>query len=134
MSNENVYRFLAIYQTIGSALIGGGVALFVGYRQWGITASLARSGLIALLFMVTIIGVFTILLISMAILNWLDYREEECELTDAAVFPGFRKRPRLKNFLRWYETYLILFIVISTAALWILAFWAIFPGMKLLFA
>ncbi len=42
--NENVHRFLAIYQTLAVALVSGGLALFVGYRKWGIAASVARAG------------------------------------------------------------------------------------------
>jgi hypothetical protein len=47
--NENVYRFLAIYQALAVALVSGGVALFVGYRKWNIPVSVARSGVIGLM-------------------------------------------------------------------------------------
>ena len=55
------------------------------------------------------IAAFAVLLIIVGVLNWLDYRREECELTDAAVRPGFRKPPQPRNFFRWYETYIVLF-------------------------
>ena len=88
--NENVYQFLAIYQTLAVGLISGGLALFVGYRGWGIQPSVARSGVIGLMWLTTVIAAFTVLLIIAGVLNWLDYRHEECELTDRAVRPGFR--------------------------------------------
>jgi len=129
-ANENVYRFLGIYQTLATALVAGGLALFVGYRKWHIPASVARSGWVGLMALVTVIAVFTVLLIVIGILSWLDYRREECELTDAAVGPGFRKPPQLRNFLRWYETYIMLFIVGSVVFLWSCTWAFILPSMK----
>jgi hypothetical protein len=54
------------------------------------------------------VAAFTVLLIFVGILNWLDYRSEEC-------------RPRTRNLLRWYETWVLLFIVVSVAFMWIYA-------------
>lgn len=34
-TNENAHRFLAIYQTLATTLVGAALALFVGYRKWG---------------------------------------------------------------------------------------------------
>lgn len=128
--NENVYRFLAIYQTLAVAIVGGAVALFVGYRNWKIAASVARTGIVGLMWLVTVVAGFAVLLIVMGVLNWWDYRKEECELTDAVVRPGFRKPPRLGNLLRWYETYIVLFIAGSIAFLWAYTFAFILPAMK----
>lgn len=116
--NENVYRFLAIYQTLATALVGGALALFVGYRKWGIQPSVARAGMIGLMLLTTVIAAFAILLIIVGMLNWWDYRREECELTDVAVRPGFRRPPQKRNLFRWYETYIVLFIAGSIAFLW----------------
>jgi uncharacterized membrane protein YidH (DUF202 family) len=128
--NENVYRFLAVYQTLAVAIVGGGLALFVGYRKWQIASSVARTGIAGLMWLVTMVAAFTVLLIVMGVLNWWDYRVEECELTDAAVRPGFRRPPRLKNLFRWYETYIVLFIIGSVAFLWAFALAFIMPAMR----
>lgn len=127
--NENVYRFLAIYQTLTSTLVGGGLALFVGYRKWGIKTDTARSGIIGMMWLITIIAAFTILLIIAGILNWLDYRREECELTDTLVGMGFRKAPQPRNFMRWHETHIILFIIGSVVFLWVFILAYILPAM-----
>ncbi|MGV4988714.1 hypothetical protein ACVB8X_37605 [Streptomyces sp. NRAIS4] len=116
--NENVYKFLAIYQALATTAVGAAVALFVSYRQWGMAPEVARTGVIGLLLLETVVAVFTEILIFIGILNWLDYRSEECELTDRAVHPGFRKQPRPGNFFRWYETYIMAFIVVSTLFMW----------------
>ncbi|MET9567153.1 hypothetical protein [Streptomyces tauricus] len=44
--------------------------------------------------------------------------------------PEFRKRPRPGNFLRWYETYVLLFIIVSVIALWVLAALLLLPAMR----
>lgn len=119
--NENVYKFLAIYQALATTAVGAAVALFVGYRQWGMAPAVARSGVIGLLLLETVVAVFTEVLIFIGILNWLDYRSEECELTDRAVHPGFREKPRPGNFFRWYETYIMAFIAASTLFMWVYA-------------
>jgi hypothetical protein len=127
--NENLYRFLAIYQTLATALVGAALALFVGYRAWHIPAGTARTGVVGLLTLTTVIAAFTVILVVVGVLTWLDYRNEECDLTDKTVFVGFRSRPRTRNVYRWYETYVIAFIAVSIAAMWILAGLLLLPAM-----
>jgi ABC-type uncharacterized transport system permease subunit len=127
--NENAHRFLAIYQTLITSLVGAALALFVGYRKWEIPAEAARSGVIGLLVLATLAAGFTITLIAVGALAWLDYRNEECDITDRIVAPGFRERPQVKNLLRWYETYVLLFILVSIVAMWVLASTFLLPKM-----
>ena len=47
--NENVYRFLAIYQTIATVLVGAALTLFVRYEDWHIRPDIARIGIVAIL-------------------------------------------------------------------------------------
>ncbi|MFG2085438.1 hypothetical protein [Spirillospora sp. NPDC048824] len=117
--NENVYRFLAIYQSLTTVLAGAGLSIFVGYRKWGVQPDVARTGLLAAVALATLIALFAVLLIVVGILSWVDYRREECELADQFVRPGFRKPPKVANFFRWYETYIIAFILASVVFLWI---------------
>ncbi|UBU14643.1 hypothetical protein [Nonomuraea gerenzanensis] len=127
-TNENVYRFLAIYQTLAIGIATAGLALFVGYRGWRIDPVVARSGLIALMWLETVVAAFTVMLILIGVVSWLDYRKEECELTDEYVRPGFRRPPRKTAFIRWYETYIVLFIVATTVFMWIATLTILLPG------
>lgn len=128
--NENLHRFLAIYQTLATSLVAGVLALFVGYRKWGIAPHTARGGVIGLLVLTTMVAAFTATLVVVGALAWLDYRNEECDLTDAIVAPGFRKRPRTGNLLRWYESYVLAFIVVSVVVMWLLAILFLLPAMR----
>ncbi|MDN3268176.1 hypothetical protein [Streptomyces sp. MA15] len=128
--NENAHRFLAIYQTLATALVSATLVLFVGYRKWGLAPDIARSGVIGLLILVTVVAAFTSTLIAVGALAWIDYRNEECDITDEFVGPDFRKRPRPGNLLRWYETYVLLFILTSVGIMWALAAVFLLPSMK----
>ncbi|NEB32423.1 hypothetical protein G3I62_25610 [Streptomyces sp. SID14446] len=128
--NENAYRFLAIYQTLATALVGATLALFVGYERWHIAASTARGGVLGLLALTTVVAAFTILLVVVGAFTWLDYRNEECDITDEMAGVGFRARPRPNNFFRWYETYIVLFIFASVITMWLLALFFLLPAMK----
>lgn len=129
-SNENTYKFLAIYQALATTTVGAALVLFVSYRGWGIDPATARTGVLGLVLLETVIAGFTALLIFIGILTWLDYRNEECELTDRVVHQGFRKAPRVRNFFRWYETYIVLFILASTAFMWVFALGFILPSIR----
>jgi hypothetical protein len=128
--NENVYKFLAIYQALATTIVAAALALFVGYQQWHLSPRVAHAGVVGLLSLETVIATFTILLIFIGVLAWIDYRKEECELTDEAVWIGFRKAPRVGNFYRWYETYIIAFIAVSTLFMWGYAANFILPSIK----
>ena len=128
--NENAYRFLAVYQTLATALVGATLALFVGYEKWHIAASTARGGIIGLLSLTTVVAAFTTMLITVGALAWLDYRNEECDITDEMVGVGFRARPRPGNFFRWYETYIVLFILVSVIVMWVLAVLFLLPAIN----
>jgi hypothetical protein len=127
--NENVYRFLAIYQTLATVLVGAALTLFVRYEDWKIRPEIATIGIVAILLLVTVIAGFTVLLIVVGVLNWLDYRREECELTETVVRPGFRRPPDPKNFWRWYETWIVAFIVGSVGFMWLGALAVVIPAM-----
>jgi hypothetical protein len=127
--NENVYRFLAIYQTLATVLVGAALTLFVRYEDWKIRPEVASIGIVAILLLVTVIAGFTVLLIVVGVLNWLDYRREECEFTEITVRPGFRRPPDPKNFWRWYETWIVAFIVGSVGFMWLGALAVVIPAM-----
>lgn len=125
--NENVYKFLALFQAIGTALVTAILGLFVSHDKWGIPRDVAHAGVIGLLLLITVSAAFAVLFIIVGVASWIDYRREECELADQFFLRGFRAPPRLRNCLRWYETYITLFIVVATLSLWIFATIYILP-------
>ncbi len=129
-TNENVHRFLAMYQTLATTLVGAGLALFVGYRKWEIAFSVARAGVVGVGWLITLVGLFTVLMVISNVASWMDYRREECDLSNEVVGKGFREPPRISNFYRWHETYIVLFIGLSTALIWLLINAYVIPNMR----
>jgi hypothetical protein len=128
--NENVYRFLAIFQTLVTAIVTAALVLFVSYSKWKISPATARTGVQAALILVTVIACFTILLVVIGVASWFDYRCEECDLTAKYFEADFRSRPRFRNFYRWYETYILLFVLAVTILLWVLGESFLIPRIK----
>ncbi|MFD7023433.1 hypothetical protein [Promicromonospora sukumoe] len=125
--NESSHRFLRIYQTLATTLVGAALALYTGWAEWDIDPNAARMGIIGLLILVTMVALFTAGMVVIGILTWIDYRREECDLLDQHVAPGFRSRPDVRNMPRWYELYVVAFIVVSVVALWLLASMLVLP-------
>lgn len=115
--NDNLHKYLALFQTLTTAIFGAGVALFVSWRQLNITVEVAITAMRGLLALLIILTLFVVSSLIAGILSWFDYRWEEVELLNETVKQGFRKPPSLKNFWRWYETYLIVFILIVVVAI-----------------
>lgn len=110
--NENTQRFLALYQTLVTAILGAGVALFVYWSSSSISASIAVLGIRCLLGLLVILTMFVIVSILSGVFSWLDYRKEEAKILNEIVGLGYRGLPKFRNLWRWYETYLVLFIII----------------------
>lgn len=128
-SNENVHRFMALFQTIVTALATGGIALLVGYKKWGIEPPLARAGVEGIVWLIVLTTIFAILLIAAGVFTWIDYRREECELL-TQVSSISRLPPTWKNFWRWHETYIVLFMLLAAAFLCFYAQVVVVPSIK----
>lgn len=111
--NENAHKYLALYQTLATAIIGGSVLVFVSWKQLKIDAEVARVGIRGLLWLLVALTAFVVISIVSGLFSWFDYRREEIELLKKEIGSGFRHPPSLKNFWRWSETYLLLFLLVA---------------------
>lgn len=127
--NENVYRFFGIYQAAVTALLTAMLALFVTFRQWQLSAVVARAGVVGLGVLITLVALFVVLLIIVGIASWFNYRNEECALTDEMVAAGFRARPTIRKWYTWYEIYMLLFVVCTVASMWFMIYSYMLPAM-----
>lgn len=109
--NENIHRYLTLFQTLATLIIAGGVGVFVGWKSLHIPPDAAIAGINGLLFLLVLLALFVTASIIAGIISWFDYRNEEVELLDQ-VHKDFRKKPNLRNLWRWNETYMIGFILI----------------------
>lgn len=115
--NENIHKYLSLFQVLTVAIVGGGVAVFVSWQKLEIPAEIARTSIHGLLGLLVVIGVFISLSIIAGIISWFDYRREEVELLTMLNLPRLRQLPKLRNFWRWYEFYIILVVIIVVVSI-----------------
>jgi hypothetical protein len=110
--NENIHRFITLFQTLTTAIVGGGVAFLASWKNFNLTPQIALTIIRSLEGLLTLTTGFIVVSIIIGMVSWYDYRKEETELLDKYIEPGFRKSPRWKNFIRWHETYTIIFMLV----------------------
>lgn len=125
--NENSYKYLMLYQTLGTAVVGGCVILFVSWKELKIEAYVAIAGVRAAMILLVTLTVCVIFLIIVNVWSWLDFRREEVELVNESMGEEFRKSPTLKNAWRWHETYIIVFLISVAVAVVLLVEYRLVP-------
>ena len=110
--NENVHRYLTLYQTLATTIIGAGILIFVNWKGFGITPDIAQVGIHTLVGVMIILSIFIIIQIIAGFFSWMDYRDEEVKLLDEVIEKGYRSRSKISNFWRWGKTYFIIFILV----------------------
>ena len=85
--DDNVHKYLALFQTLATAIVGGGISLFVSWKTLHITADIVRASIQGLLGLLVILTLFVVISIIGGIFSWLDYRREEVELLNEMVKP-----------------------------------------------
>lgn len=108
--NANTHKYLTLFQTLATAIISAIVIIFVNWKKLEINYEIAIASIRGFYFILLTVGLFTISRIIAGVFSWFDYRKEEVELLDSVVRPGFRKPPTFKNFWRWDEFYIIVFL------------------------
>lgn len=109
--NENLHKYLALFQTLATLIIGGGIGIFVSWKSLKLDSATARVAIQGSLILLVLLTLFIALAIIANGLSWFDYRKEEVRLLDEVISPNFRKPPSLHNFWRWSETYVLFFII-----------------------
>lgn len=114
--NENLHKYLTLFQTLATAILSAVVAVVVGWPKLGISADVARLGIRSLLGILIILALFVIFSVLSGVFSWMDYRREEVALLDQVVGKGFRDSPKAGNLWRWYETQVVGFILLFVIA------------------
>lgn len=128
--NENLYRYLTLFQALATAIVGGGVAVLVSWQNLKVSVEVARTGIRGLLGLLVILTLFLIINVIIGILSWFDYRQDEVKLLDEVIGNQYRKAPKLRNFWRWYETYFVIFLILVIIAIYIFVENQVIPLIK----
>jgi hypothetical protein len=114
--NENIFRYLALFQVLATAIVGSIIGILISFEKLSITPELAKVGIRGLLIILGILGLFVVISMLSGIFSWFDYRKEEVSLLNDEAGPDYRQNPSFRNFWRWNEVYLILFTIATVAA------------------
>ncbi len=125
--SDRVYKYLTLFQTLTTAIVAGGVAVFVGWKSLKISAEMAIAGIQGLLGLLVILAVFVVISILAGMFSWFDYRREEVRLLDETVRPGYRKAPEWGNWWRWSETHILILVVCVTIIIHVFAQYRVIP-------
>jgi len=128
--NENVHKYLSLFQALATAVVGGAAAVFVVGRKVGIDPKITTITIRALLALLAVLALFVVLSVLAGIFSWFDYRREEVALVNEVVGPGFRNPPRARNFWRWSETYVVVLMLIIVVAAYLFVEQVIVPAIK----
>jgi hypothetical protein len=128
--NENLYRYLALFQTLATAIVGGGVAVLVSWQNLKVSAEVARVGIRGLLGLLIILTLFLIINVIIGVLSWFDYRQDEVKLLDEVIGSQYRKLPKAGNWWRWYETYFVIFLILVMIAVYTFTQTQVIPLIK----
>jgi uncharacterized iron-regulated membrane protein len=112
--NQSLYKHLAFFRGLSVLLLGGIVAILVNWEKLELTHTTAQLGIYSLLLIHCLAALFVTVLVISGIFSWVDYRNEEADLLDETIEQGYRSRPKLRNFWRWHETWLLLFVILFT--------------------
>ena len=130
MLNENAHRYLTLFQTLATFIVGGGTYLFVSWRSLHISPDVARTSLQGLVGLLVLLMLFIIVSLLSGISSWFDYRKAELRLLDEEVGVGFRNAPRMRDWWRWYEVHMTFFVFLVVVFIVIFAETQFIPQMR----
>lgn len=128
--NESTHKYLTLFQTLTAAIVGGGIGIFVIWKSLKIDASTARLAIQGSLGLLILVALFVNVSILVNVLSWLDYRREEVDLLNQSIEQNWRRLPQLRNFWRWSETYILLFVSLAVIGIVFYVEYQIIPLVK----
>lgn len=116
--NEATFKITAIYQVAIAALGLAQYNVIAMLKANSITLEVALLSSLCLIVMLAILTVLIVALLIGGILAWLKYRNDESEI-ERDVFGQSRAPVKLTSSLTWYETYIILTVLlVFSVCLW----------------
>jgi hypothetical protein len=128
--NDNVHKYLALFQTLITGIAGAGVAIFVGWKELKIDAAVAVVSIKGLLWLLIILASFVVMSILSTIFSWFDNRKEEVTILNKEIAEGHESPPHWKNFWRWHETYFLVFIIVVVVTIYYFIEFRVLPLVK----
>lgn len=128
--NENIHKYLTLFQTLITGIAGACVAIFAGWKELKIDAAVAITSIRGLMWLLIILALFVVMSILSTVFSWFDNREKEVSLLNSEVSEGYESPPSWKSVWRWHETYFLFFVVVVTATIYFFVEHRVLPLIK----
>lgn len=115
--NENSHRHTKYFLAIFPALSSIALALKANPGAIVFGKEIAPIVSLGLMQVITMASIFGLVSVASDIASWIDYRREEVRLI-TSMGGTFRSDPKISKFWKWYETYLIVFLIMFPVFLW----------------
>ncbi len=116
--NDTVYRSLAIYHALITAIAGIAAGIRVMQSKVDAINSDIADSIHFLLLVWTFLSVYMIINMISCMCSWYSYRKEESELANELTGEEVRQLPQLSNAWRWMETWFIVYCAGITSVAW----------------
>lgn len=116
--NDRSFNILALFQALSTTIVGAVITIGFSWQKLEIEAGTARASVIALLAIHFLIAAYALMSLISGVVTWLDYKLEENRLlNDGVAGPN----ARMSHPWTWFETYMIIFVLLVTAIFYVFA-------------
>lgn len=127
--NSTTFKIATIYQALMLAVCTAAYTVEKQALAADLPIVLAEGSLKILGVAAVVIGMFACLMILSGLNAWLKYRRDESDI-EGQVYGQSRRPPSWYDAIRWYETYLLLTILVVTVAVVSIIFAFALPSLK----
>lgn len=128
--NRGVDKHIATFQVVFTGIVTAVASIYVGASKLGIEKDVAAKAMAAMVGVSALVSAFMLMLLVSGVCAWLEYRNDEADILDEMVRPGYRRRPSVVNFWRWHETYFALLVVCAPVGLAFFVTYYLIPSLK----
>lgn len=112
--NANTFAILRLYQVVAIGTFAAGYVILKDAHAGAMTGDLLLISFTSLYVAFMVCNIITLLSLGSGMLSWAAYKREECEVLTRSGITSVEPI-RLRNFYRWYETYVIILLLLVCA-------------------
>ncbi|MFF7063054.1 hypothetical protein [Pseudomonas sp. NPDC008258] len=117
--NEATFKIVAVYQALVLALAAGQYTVVTAYDKAQLKPAWALPSSYMLLGLFIMVSVLILALLVGGVLSWKGYRDDESEI-EHEVLGVPKDAIKWRSLLCWYETYLVVFVlVVGGLGVWV---------------
>lgn len=109
--NDKTFKIIAFYQVVVFSLFVSFYSVFTSFKKGAYDYDLALMFSNCIFFFFVVLSLYVTFMLISGVKSWLKYRGDEDEINNV-VFGKSRDKIKFINFLFWYETYIIISVIL----------------------